>query len=129
MKANVTISRCSDNKVYISLEDDLSGVKFVEVALALEDYAMLITGCAYVEGEVSYNNLSAVGKIEVSEKRSVNCPHSAWTDKTVLSNWLKENCKEEGWTISTYLGSQGSVKSVEGGCVLNYTVYKYVDNE
>ncbi len=44
MKAQVTISRRNNNKVYISIEDSNSHIEFVEVELTLDDYAMIITG-------------------------------------------------------------------------------------
>lgn len=39
------------------------------------------------------------------------------------------NAREEGWVLSTYLGSQNSVKWVDGKTILNYSVTKYVNPE
>lgn len=43
--------------------------------------------------------------------------------------WIRDNCQEEGWNISSYLGSQDSIKHnyKDGTETFNYHVFKYVD--
>lgn len=127
-KANVTISRRSDDFVYIAIQDNNSRSEFVEVKLSLEDYGKLITGLSSVEGEAEYRKLDCVGKIKVVEARSVVCPINTF-DKAVLGRWLVENCQEDGWKLNTHLGSQKSVDSSGGKTKLNYSVYKYTEPE
>lgn len=125
MKAQVTISRRNNNKVYIGIEDSNSHIEFVEVELTLEDYAMIITGLSSVAGEVTYRGLDCVGKTRVTEPRRVKSGVSG-CDKEEHKKWLEENCREEGWRLNSYLGSQRSLSYENGKTVLNYSVYKYV---
>ena len=125
MKAQVTISRRNNNKVYISIEDANSHIEFVEVELTLTDYAMIITGLSSVGGEVTYRGLDCVGKTRVTEPRRVKSGVYG-CGKEEHRKWLEENCQEEGWKLNSYLGSQRSLSYEDGETVLNYSVYKYV---
>lgn len=126
MKANVTISRRSNDKVYISIQDDASWAEFVEVELTLESYAQLITGISSVEGNAEYRNLDVVGKTKIVEPRKVRSGVKSY-DKKDHQKWLNENCQEEGWILNDRMSSQRSVvRDTEGNTWLNYSVYKFV---
>lgn len=124
MDMTLCISRRSDDKIVISIEDEASRTEFVEVKLSPHDFAMAVTGLSFVKVTGSVRGLENVGKKKVTEKRSVVCPLDSY-DKKDLSAWLEQNCSEQGWLLNTYLGSQGSVEYVDGGRKLNYSVYKY----
>jgi hypothetical protein len=47
------------------------------------------------------------------------------SDREKMSKWIEDNCKEEGWRIDSYLGSQSSIGHRDGKTVLNYSVYRY----
>jgi hypothetical protein len=52
--------------------------------------------------------------------------------KEVLSRWLKDNAKEEGWHINAYLGSQKSIIGSGYGdvpVILNFHYYRYVESQ
>lgn len=126
MKAKITISRGSDDKVRIRIRDDASRVEFVEVALTMEAYGYVLTGLSEQDAELTVRNLQWVGKKRVNERREVVCPIASY-DRDFLSAWLKENAKEDGWIVDTYLGSQNSFSRAEGGTLLRYSVIKYED--
>jgi hypothetical protein len=127
---------------YISLEltDPVSGIQFVDLQISFEDFGKIVGSgrSAVVAGEL--RGLQYVGKTRVTERRSILCPPEAVPEfgKTEdYEKWLRENAQEEGWLVSSYLGSRDSKKSVftEGGWStrkflgtrLHYHVTKYVD--
>jgi hypothetical protein len=127
MKAKVTISRASDDRVRIRIRDEASGIEFAEVSLTVEAYGYAITGLSEQEAELSVRGLEWVGKKRVTESRQKVCPLDT-CDKDKLSKWLQENAQEEGWILSTYLGSQSSTSRAScGGTLLRYSVTKYVE--
>ena len=126
MKAKVTISRSSDDIVRIRIRDVASGVEFAEIGLTVEAYGYAITGLSEQEGELEVRGLERVGKKRITEPRTIACPINSY-DKNLLGAWLKENAQEDGWIVSTYLGSQSSVSHEEGKTILRYSVTKYVD--
>lgn len=127
MKAKVTISRGSDDKVRISFEDAASHIEFATVSLSPEAFGHAVTGLSMQEGELEVRGLEFVGRRRITERRQIVCPIKSY-DKSVLTAWLNENAQEEGWLLSTYLGSQSSVSHVEGGTLLRYSVTKYVSD-
>lgn len=122
----VGITRSNHGFYYIRLRDDASCVNFVEVKMTAEQFAEAVTGLHISDVEMEVRGLENVGKKRVRETRIVVCPHKTYS-KEPLQTWLINNCQEEGWTLDLYLGSQSSVKSVDGGTQLKYAVYKYVD--
>ena len=122
----ICITRSSNGQYYIRLEDSASSRQFVEVKLSAKQFAEAVTGLYTADVEMEVKNLEKVGKQRVREPRCVLCPLDTY-DKDALGHWLEENCQEEGWTVDTYLGSQTSIKGVDGGKLLNYNVIKFVD--
>ena len=125
MKARVTISRDSSDHVNIRIVDNASRIQFVEVSLSVEQYGYLITGLSEQECEMQVRGLDKVGKHRVSESRTIFCPIRSYNKETLVQ-WLVDNAQEEGWTLDTYLGSQSSIKHREDGVMLQYRVYKFV---
>mgnify|MGYP004703519991 CR=1 FL=1 len=127
MKAKVTISRASNDKIYIRIIDSASRVEFAEVAMTVEDFGYAITGLSEQEGELKVRGLELVGKHKITEPRSIECPITGY-DKTLFRKWLDEHAQEDGWMVNNYLGSQSSVLYKEGKTILNYSVVKYDDD-
>ena len=129
LKAKVTISRRSNDLVYLQIRDVSSNSDFVEVELELENYALLITGLSSIEGNMEVRGLANVGKTKVSESRSIVAPHLGYETKK-FSEWLVANAQEEGWILNPYLSSQKSIlNNSDGTKTINYTVYKFVDSD
>lgn len=127
--ATISISRDSNDIIRISVRDETSVNRFLEMELSPHDFAMAVTGLSEIKCNAVVRGLENVGKLKVSERRSAECPLGCH-DRQALSLWLLENCKEEGWFIDAYLGSQGSVGRSEAGLQqLNYRVYKFVETE
>lgn len=130
MKGNLTISRPTygngKEKIRISIRDQLSRNQFLEIEVGYAEFATILTGLSEVEVDFQVNNLENVGKTRVTESRKVTYPGQSY-DRNKLEDWLKENCKEEGWKVIPYLGSQNSRSYENGKTILNYSVEKYVD--
>lgn len=125
LAGKLTVSRRSDEMIYLQVRDDASRRNFVEVGVTPEAFAMAVTGLSEVACEISVDGLSVVGMEKQAEKRSVRCPMKT-CDRAALRDWLVSNCAEDGWHIDAHLGSQGSVVHHDDGVVLNYSVYRYV---
>ena len=127
MKFNLSISRNSKDLVGIEVVCKESRTRFLRLKLTLEEYAQVITGLSHVEVEGEVKGLDTVGKTRVREVRSVTVSDDIGSQsKEQLEEWLIRNCSEEGWILNTYLGV------VFGGVdkyTINYSVYKYVDQE
>lgn len=123
---NIGITRSSNDVYYIRLGCDTSHTKFVEVMLTATQFAEAITGLHFDGVEMEVHNVDRVGKQRIREPRSVVCPLTTYK-REQSQDWLLANCQEEGWFIDGYLNSQTSTKSVEGGTLLNYAVFKFVE--
>ena len=126
---NITISRDNHDVINIRLQDKCSRTEFVNVQMTLEDFTLAITGFAKVRVVGEVGGLETLGKIRVNESRSVVYPGNTFEDRGRQEAFIMNNCQEEGWTVQATLGSQGSVKTVEGNTVLTYSVVKYVAPE
>ena len=127
LKLTISRPQRSDGRKYISLTitDEISRIQFLDAEIELGAFAEALTGLAYVPMEGELRGLEHIGKTRVTEKREVVCPLNCF-DRAELAAWLAENAQESGWTVNTYLGSQGSVRSHEsGGQTLRYSVTKY----
>ena len=125
--AGVTISRNSSDEIHIIIRDNRSGISFVNVNMALADFALALTGLSQVEAAAEVSGLNNVGKVRVTENRSVVYTGGSDYDKNAQQKWLIENCQEEGWILNAYLGRQGSVTYQGDTTTLNYSVTKFVD--
>lgn len=124
MQAARCISNREDDYIELRLECDNSNIPFFNVRLTMQEFGELVSGASVRRKEAVVCGLDHVGKKFVHEKREIFCPLTDYK-KSVLQEWLRENAQEEGWYLDTYLGSQGSTKSVDGGQLLRYLVYKY----
>ena len=125
IKAELGISRNSSGVITIRLADEASRVGFVEVSVTPEQFALAITGLCLSDVDVTCRGLDVVGKTVVKGRREIFCPIKSY-DKKVFEQWLTDNAQEEGWKLSVYLGSQGSITYKDDGATLRYSVYKYV---
>ncbi len=124
----LTISRRSDDRIFIQIRDEASRNKFLEVEVSPEMLAMALTGLSEVECSFGVCGLDVVGMQRQTERRRAVCPLKTY-DRDQLRTWLRENCAEDGWHIDAYLGSQGDVSYTDDGTILRFSVYRYVPRE
>lgn len=126
--ASLTIGRGSDDLIRIRIKDESSRVQFATLSISPHDFAMAVTGLSEINVDCECHGLGHVGKQKIVEPRTAVYKGSN-LDRAFLSAWLLENRQEKGWSINSYLGSQGSITSTDGGTLLRYAVYKYVDEQ
>lgn len=129
----ITISKPQGGRrepcITVNIEDRTSRIHFVEASFSLSDFMEAITGLGSVKGTAEILGLEYVGLKRVHENRTIDCPLSVYAGRDKLEEWLVENGQEEGWIVSSYLGTQNSIKHTESGCVLRYSVTKYIPAE
>lgn len=132
MNGSITISRRSDEKIYVTLRDKASRAQFVVAEITCEDFAMALTGLSEVPVKLSVEKLEVVGKQKVTETREMYVPGSHY-DRKWLENYLIEAGQEDGWILDHSLRSKESVVPFNSGIgtftKLNYRVFKYVEAE
>lgn len=129
LDGKITISRpCfGDGRelMTIRVKDGLSNERFLEVQIGLAEFTQAITGMGEVPAKLIIQGLDRVGLKKQRERRKVEAPFK-YANKEKLTNWLVDNCQEEGWILDTYLGSQDSIGFTDTGVLLRYSVYRFV---
>ena len=118
-----TISRNSNDIVTPQVRDFNSRNQFVSSEFTLEQYALLVTGLAEIQCNMEVKRLDTVGKIKISEERTITCPRID-LNKEQYRKWIKENFKDEGWEINAIMILSVNTKD---GAILRFYVSKYVD--
>lgn len=128
INGQMQITRNNHNKIHIEVQCSESLAHFLDIELTTDEFAMLVTGCHQSDIKMKVRGLDKVGKRRIREDRQVKCPLTTY-NRDALSKWIDDHCQEDGWLVSNYLGSQSSIKSVDDGTLLNYSVCKWVDIE
>lgn len=131
-----------DGYVSIELEDNNSGIQFLEIKLSHEEFGRLVGTNGSVDCKYTVRGAENIGKVYDHKKGTIKVPADVYRKLTTsvkyddqkekLGQWLKQNAKEEGWHISAYLGSRGSIvgSGSDGEPVtLNFTYFRYVDQK
>lgn len=144
LKGKISISRWSGPDgpgIGIRIQDELSGIEFVDADMTIEEYGLLISGLASRPIEMEVRGLQNVGKKRIHEKRHASISEEFLkangyarygdhkTKTKTYEQYIDEHLQQEGWVVSSYLGSQGSVSHRDGKVILNYSACKYVDPE
>ena len=124
----ISVARCSRGYINIRVRDKASKIEFLDVRMSKEDFADCITGLAELEVKGAVRGLKNIGKTRIQESRQALFPGKSY-DKLMLSRWLMDEKQEEGWIISTYLGSQSSITQTKDGTLVKYSATKYVTKE
>lgn len=131
LRSGAVLSNHSDGYVLLEIEDAISGIQIIDIQMSYSDFGKFIKGCGSIRVEANVRGLDMLGKKLVREGRRVLCPLKPnWASKkTEFKEWLEANCQEEGWSLSTYLGSQNSITPARdsNGYWLEYSVFKYVE--
>lgn len=128
LNLNLTITRLSTGKIRLEIEDSVSYITFLKMELSPEDFMNCLTGLAYQPGIGEVYGTEFLGKTKQIEERTIESPlkNKVFSSSEELSIWLKNNYKEEGWFIDTYLGSKHSIEYKEGKQFLNFKVFRYI---
>ena len=129
IKAKVTFSRATssgDDYIRLAVKDDASKAEFLVLHITPEQLGNILSGVAMTEVEAEARCLDVVGMKKVSESRQLVVDSEIY-DREKAASVLRENGQEAGWTIDPYLGSKCSIVRENGKTLINYSVYKYVD--
>lgn len=143
LKGSIRFSRIYTNRgddyVSFEVEDSLSGIHFLHINLSMENFGKLMSSASFVDVDMEVRGLQNVGKKYESKRGSITISNEEYSrivdgtryseGKKVLGEWLKENAKLDGWHINTYLGSQDSVVGSGDKKTLNFTYFRFVDEE
>jgi len=130
MKGGITVSRLSnkgDTWIEISIEDNTSGICFVEFSMSLDDFARAVTGCGGVPGDMFVRGLENVGKKRERDTIRYTIPKDTPFDqrKEVAYEEGLKHCPE-GWILSAYFGASDSI-DYNGN--VKADIVRYVDLE
>jgi hypothetical protein len=78
MKGRIDISRSGKKPIFITLEDDLSGVPVIEIEMTPEDFALFLTGLSGRECKFKLYNSPFVGKRREYKEAQVTFPGEGW---------------------------------------------------
>lgn len=136
------VTNSGDGYVSIELDDEKSGIHFLEIRMSYEDFGKLVGSNASVDCKYTVRGLENIGKQHEHKRGSIKMPADVYKKltsgveyderKEPLVQWLMENAKEDGWRISPYLGSRESIvgSGWDGEPItINFSYYRYVDQK
>lgn len=127
-KCKVQISRDSNERVRIRIQDDFSRQIIADISMSLEMWTRVSFSEVWSGIDCECGDLTVIGKKKEIRDKQIICPLSYYkVGKAGLQEWLLENGAEDGWIVDPYLGSQKSVTSQDDSTLLSYTIYRYVD--
>lgn len=126
MKGTITITRDSEDRIRLRIQDEASCIEFIEALITPATFTRVLTGVGFQEIEFETRGLQFVGKKRVVEMRTAVCPLQSYS-REELSEWLKKNAQEDGWTLNAALDTQRSISWENGKTILHYSVVKYVE--
>jgi len=144
LEGRISISRPQGGEdggtfVRVAIRDQSSRVEFVQLDIPLAGFAEALTGLSEVECRLKVRGLDRVGKVRETERVTFALSDD-YLKKHSLSRYERELLvahirqdpegifHEEGWELSTYLGSQNSITpNHPDGIRINTTKVRYVE--
>ena len=116
--------------VTIEIEDDKSGVIFLELTMDDSDFLNAITGHSSAKAKASAKNLDLVGKTMTVEKYSFQLPENATYDnrkKLAIENAKKSlSPHNDGWVPDLDFDQQNSFTEKNGRLWANTLIRKWI---
>lgn len=78
MKGKINVSRSGKQAIFISLEDEPSGVPVIEIKITPEDFALFLTGLSDRDCEFKLYNSPFIGKSREYKNVAVTFPGEGW---------------------------------------------------
>jgi hypothetical protein len=126
---SISISRSSNDLVYIRIDDEHSGDEILELGLTLEAYGLLCTGLGGVKGVMEVNTDAKIAMDRLT-KTVVTPDIKKYQDKALTSSLVQEHFKasnlaDEGWALFDD-GTRSQQNYKQG---YHYTLKRYVPVE
>ena len=116
--------------VTLTIEDENSGIVFLELSISDSDFLNAITGHSSVKATASTKNLDLVGKTLIVEKYSFQLPENATYDnrkKLAIENVKKSlSIYSEGWIPDLDFDQQNSFTEKNGQLWANTLIRKWI---
>lgn len=144
LEGKITISRPSSGDerpdyVRIAIRDEISRMEFLEVEIDMAEFALALTGLSEQDCVLKTRRLDTVGKVRESQPMTFVLTDE-YLDKHSLNSYDRTGLKahlehdpeglfhEEGWELSTYLGTQTSITpNSPDGIRINTHRVRYVE--
>jgi hypothetical protein len=106
MKGKITLGKYSsnyelENPIHFQLEDDKSGVNFLNITMSLIDFASMITGSGYIDCDFELKNADLVGKTREHKRENVFI-RDAWNPTEEDKTEALKPFEVDGWVGSRY---------------------------
>lgn len=131
-KGKITISRpqygSGKKKISIQVEDEIAGIRFLEIEIDYDNFAEAITGLAYIDCEFDVFGLCNVGKKIEHKTELIQSDFKEYgkPSEEYINNILKPY-EVDGWIASRYLGSKDSRTHNDNGCIFKFNFSRWVD--
>jgi len=132
-KARLTISRYQGDGggIHIRVKDEEAGIEFLDLEVSLEEFANALTGMGMVPANMEVRGIENVGKR--IERMTFTFPlpeYTTYKDRKRIAAQVAQEVAPEGWTASSYFGSQESFFTGEDGLIHARTsLYRWVDKD
>jgi hypothetical protein len=135
LSGRISISRISDlhgEFIRIALEDETSGVPFLEVGMSLENMAQAVTGRGYVPCEFVLRGTELLGLRKEVKKELVSIPNLTGMSEENRVRTIKDHFapfETEGWAgrVSDVFNWNNRVRGDEFMETFNVTFVRYVE--
>lgn len=97
---NISISRVTSNQeesiIRIQVDDELSGCRFAEVNLTLENFALVVTGRSEVDCSVEFQDQAPIGQCRESKEVLIPLPDEQSREEAAIQALLAPH-EVDGW--------------------------------
>jgi len=102
MDGKITLSRYNSNyedkePIHIKLEDESSGVQFIDISMTLENFALMLTNLGYIDCEFQLRGLDNVGKQREHKVEYIPMPKGFWMPTKEDAITLIKPFEVDGW--------------------------------
>ncbi|AUR89179.1 hypothetical protein NVP1121O_151 [Vibrio phage 1.121.O._10N.286.46.C4] len=119
--ANLTLSRASNGKAYLTIEDYHSGDRLLEITMSLSDLGALVSGAGEVATLMEYYEDCTIGKDR--EVLRVSCNKvDRKSQKDEVQSDFESNWESDGWDLL-----HDGTASQQNSKVHNYSICRYND--
>ena len=127
----LTISRVygSQDYVEITLRDCDAVIDFAKVRISVENFGEAVLGLSCMECEIITRGLQNVGKVRESKHIEFPIGKDNYMDRKKVASEIVKDYTPEGWTASTYFGSQNSFFTRGDVCWARTSITRWVDKE
>ena len=127
----ITISKPTrgdgEDRIEISVKDNSSRNRFVNISMTLEDFAKALMGLDEVNCEHKLIKPEIVGKVKEIETLEFKIPSATISDRKSVAAAIANEEIPEGWELWDSFSSQNSFFSIGDTSMARCKIIRYVD--